>query len=431
MLFYLQGQLDDRFLGTAISTVDEIDSASLDITRTNQQPLVRCTIENANVDVFSTYAAIDQEAGKLCISKVRSSRGYPVSQPERDANYPYSRAERTYTFLRLSFGPLSLSEASKVVCGGRVLPDMIADVRDVLVRENRTVILESQRYIDSVVHMLLSIVRPLVRESAWFNYHTMFMRLVEIAEANGFLPVVENVFQHTSLNTDLLSAAAELKYLDSVERLTKYAGIRVNSRDTMGYTPLIWACISGEPDLVEQLSHELIAGVNEFSSDLETPLLAACRYYRTKVAKLLIQIEDVDVNVQDGNSNTALHLVIIVSARNGRTRLHDACVEGNFNKSRQVLFAEAAADINAQDNNGWSALHIACLKGHSDIARLLVWAGADVNLTDNDGSTPINLALDAGFKKMPDIVSMSPLQEVWLPTDFPFYVKIIGSNDHG
>ena len=64
---------------------------------------------------------------------------------------------------------------------------------------------------------------------------------------------------------------------------------------------------------------------------------------------------------------------------NGRTPLHDACVNGHADVVSLLL--DAGAEVDPADNQKWTPLYYACARGHADVVSLLLDAGADVDLS--------------------------------------------------
>src|SRR5262245_20346834 len=71
----------------------------------------------------------------------------------------------------------------------------------------------------------------------------------------------------------------------------------------------------------------------------------------------------------------------------GRTALHYAAIEGNSDKSRELL--AAGADPNQQDDDGWSPLHFAAQANSAPVVQLLLAAGAAADPRDSWGNTPL------------------------------------------
>ncbi|KAI9779486.1 MAG: Set3 complex subunit with deacetylase activity, meiotic-specific repressor of sporulation proteins [Peltula sp. TS41687] len=58
---------------------------------------------------------------------------------------------------------------------------------------------------------------------------------------------------------------------------------------------------------------------------------------------------------------------------------------------------ESPGDINVADNAGNTPLQMACLRGHTEIVKVLIEHGADVECRNNEGDTPLIDAVENGF----------------------------------
>merc|ERR1712034_107491 len=67
-----------------------------------------------------------------------------------------------------------------------------------------------------------------------------------------------------------------------------------------------------------------------------------------------------------------------------------ACIRGHTDMARMLI--EHGADKDLKDNNGRTALMIACILGHTDTARMLIEHGADKDLKDDSGQTALMIA---------------------------------------
>ena len=100
------------------------------------------------------------------------------------------------------------------------------------------------------------------------------------------------------------------------------------------------------------------------------------------VAKLLVKRRS-NVNIKDGNGQTALHL---------------AAEEGNKGLEVVRLLVELGdANIDETDNSGKTALLMAVGHHHTKMVQLLVWLGANVGKRDNNSRTALDVAAMSNF----------------------------------
>jgi ankyrin repeat protein len=194
-------------------------------------------------------------------------------------------------------------------------------------------------------------------------------------------------------------------------------GTDIDTKDAIGWTPLLWAALAGQHDAAEFLISKG-ADINAKNQDGATALQMACRAGRKDVVELLID-KHADINTPNNDGRTALHFAasqgnveIIkllldkganVNATNqtGATPLHLACSSGK--KDVVELIIEKNADVNAKDHDGWTALHIAALRGYTEIVKILLAKGADANIKNNYGQTALSLAKD---RNHPEIIEL-------------------------
>ena len=60
--------------------------------------------------------------------------------------------------------------------------------------------------------------------------------------------------------------------------------------------------------------------------------------------------------------------------------------------------------MNAKADDEWTPLHSAALKGHQEIAELLIAKGADVNAKDGGGETPLDQAIKYNHTETIDLL---------------------------
>eukprot|EP00795_Rhopilema_esculentum_P011628 gene11628-21870_t len=93
--------------------------------------------------------------------------------------------------------------------------------------------------------------------------------------------------------------------------------------------------------------------------------------------------------------------------------LRDAAKDGNVPKLESLLAAKKgsimsslrkALDINCQDDNGNTALHLAALNGQREAASLLLTNDASANIPETKGNYPLHLAAFNGHHEVADIL---------------------------
>ena len=125
--------------------------------------------------------------------------------------------------------------------------------------------------------------------------------------------------------------------------------------------------------------------------EMGTPLYLSSRYGHADVVALLMKAK--------------YHIPQFVPGMNdGRTALHAACCNGHL-KCVQLLLRKFPQNVNVEDQNNMSPLHLVCTKreqsrllaqGRCEIVRLLLKRGAYVSARDNAGNTPIIHAAMSG-----------------------------------
>jgi ankyrin repeat protein len=116
--------------------------------------------------------------------------------------------------------------------------------------------------------------------------------------------------------------------------------------------------------------------VNAWSTDGFTPLHLASYFGQLKAAQTLLQI-GAHVNPVSNNQMKLLPL-------------HSAAASRSADIVQLLL--DNGADVNAQQHGGWTALHAAAGLGDPNMTRMLLNKGANPSLGGDDGKKPLDLA---------------------------------------
>lgn len=111
--------------------------------------------------------------------------------------------------------------------------------------------------------------------------------------------------------------------------------------------------------------------------------------------KYSFEVPPVHIAVANGNVNTldylfekGFNLNVADPAIHGGTVVHRCAASNDLEMLTCLLKRKAYLDLDAVDNYGRTPLHIACIKGHPDIAHVLIESGANVTTLDIDGKSP-------------------------------------------
>ncbi|KAG9506528.1 hypothetical protein J7337_000060 [Fusarium musae] len=186
-------------------------------------------------------------------------------------------------------------------------------------------------------------------------------------------------------NQDGLTAihiAAESRESDRLEviKLLTSHGADATAAGQDGQTALHLAANAGHQDVVEYLL-EIGVDVNQHSTYLGTPLMAAAKGAGAQIVKALLE-KGADVNAISDDFS-----------------YHTALQAAAWMESQDVvqLLLDWKADVNLAGGEYGSALCAAASVGHEDISTLLLEAGADIDYNGGPKGSPLECALRAGY----------------------------------
>ena len=179
----------------------------------------------------------------------------------------------------------------------------------------------------------------------------------------------------------------------------------INSPSYNGWTPLMWACLSGEVEVIDYLIKQG-ANINATSMDNWSVLHAAASTYKNSSENKAMTKVDVlkkvlnanpDINVRTTEGYTALHATVM-NAHTAYSQQENEVLE------RIELLIDAGISIDVRDNDKRTALHWAAWQGYENMVNVssmviekLIGLGADFNARDKWGNTPLHYAVKMGY----------------------------------
>lgn len=156
--------------------------------------------------------------------------------------------------------------------------------------------------------------------------------------------------------------------------LRKHVSVDINTKDSMGRTPLISACLSGKYNLVRWLI-ERGARMNDVDHQGRSALHWSAYFGANKILTLLIK-RGALLTLRDAEGRTPLHLST-----------------GNFqtNCLKTLLNYVTDEEINEADDEGMTPLHWAVLHDRRDQVKLLLSRTINLRASDVEGKIPFHL----------------------------------------
>ena len=208
-----------------------------------------------------------------------------------------------------------------------------------------------------------------------------------------------------------LHCASFFGIVELVGSLTNAQGCEINQADCAGNTPLLWAAENGHDRVAKLLLEREDLHPNRPDNQDCTPLSWAAHNGHDRVVKLLLDRKDIDPNMADNQGGTPLSW----AANNGhrgvaelllgrkdvdpnrpdeddRTPLGCAAVWGH-EEVVKLLLGREDVDPDRPGKNNLTPLRSAAIKGHQGVVRLLLERG-DVNPNRPGGNdrTPLGCA---------------------------------------
>lgn len=172
----------------------------------------------------------------------------------------------------------------------------------------------------------------------------------------------------------VLHAAARSSHVDCAKDLLKSGALVSAANIGNRNTPIHEAASSGSKDvcsvLIESSSTCQLEKENSYGN---TAIHAATRAGNPEVVKLLLD-NSADPNKQNHRGSTALHIACFLASPSSNS------AEESYVKIAALLLSHKESNVDIQDVNGYTALHIACQRGCNAMVELLIDSGASLSI---------------------------------------------------
>ncbi|XP_063416219.1 uncharacterized protein LOC134697860 [Mytilus trossulus] len=197
-----------------------------------------------------------------------------------------------------------------------------------------------------------------------------------------------NIKKRNAVGSTVLHVVSSLGYGDYVSYFINLDKEMINETDEKGNVPLHLASMNGRLDIVELLA---VNGRNShmLNNEKVSPFFYSCEKNNISVVNYMIKLPDAVGNINKTYTSE------------NRTVLHIACLKGFTELTRILLNHHANVDV--QDKSGLTPLHLTCSNGQRVTSSSLIKFRANVNTLDKLERTPMYYSCTANHK---DIVEL-------------------------
>jgi ankyrin repeat protein/L-ascorbate metabolism protein UlaG (beta-lactamase superfamily) len=214
-----------------------------------------------------------------------------------------------------------------------------------------------------------------------------------------------NKKNHSKKGSLQLHLAAVQGKLNKVKQLLAQ-GASINAKDREGYTALHRAVMMGKKEAAKFLI-DAGAAVNTALPGGYTPLHEAAYGGHKDIVEKLIAA-GADIYVEDSIKKTPVELA---SEQGHETLLdllkplHKAVEKGDIIPVKRMLDKEPYL-LNAVDEKWRTPLYLAAVKGHKELARMLIDRGAELDTTERDGFSLLGRLRQKDFKELAELLTV-------------------------
>lgn len=186
-------------------------------------------------------------------------------------------------------------------------------------------------------------------------------------------------------------------------------GCDLNKKTTKGFTPLSYAAIYNQADIIRILINELHVDKNQKNTQGDSVLINAISNLQEEIVKMLVSEFGLNINEPCHAGLMPMHYAVLTDNESmiklvhqlgadkesldntRRTPLHQAAY-ANKKTAIRVLLKDLKVNINPKDGEGGLPIHLAAMKGRTDVVDMLMAEGGNIEVKNTNGFTPMHYA---------------------------------------
>ena len=219
------------------------------------------------------------------------------------------------------------------------------------------------------------------------------------SKKSDLLNYLLNIYHCNEKETQLLSMACSLNMPDIVKILIHF-GANVNATSKEGYSPLLYACIANSMEIAEMLlTHDANPNVEDKQSN-HNVLFEIVQHRNVQLLKLIVESPSFNFKKFINQCSITGDNLFLVCCKNNSLDCLIYLINTCETKYNHEIMLDIYKTSDSRDMNG---LHAACLHGHTDLVRYLLYdleylkpKHININTKDKHGRTPFLYACVQG-----------------------------------